>query len=235
MQTPSYSGAATSKARLRTWISILAVGAVAWAAFASCGKRDRVSPPTDDLTPIQLVDRGWDKFESGDLDGALVDFTQAAADSATYADAHLGLGWTRLGRALSSNDMAAAAAELTTAENLGAPSADVKAGRACASLGQGSQGFASAIADAQAARAASPSFVFSHRGSFDVIDLRLVEAKALAGQASYANALTVANQISPSGIQEGSPSTYLVDGVTLPSFATAVLAYLQKLSNQHAG
>lgn len=223
---------------IRTQFQALAMLAmpclVAAALSVGCSSRERVTPP-DDLTPRQLVDRGWTAFQRGDFDNALADFTQATQDSASFGDAFVGLGWTRLNRAGSASDEAAAVTAFDTALNLGANVAETRSGRAAANLGAGTSGYASAITDAQAARTANPSFVFAHRTSFEAKDLLLEEAFALAGQGQLQNAIGIADQIATSGIQAGNQATWTVDGTTYPSFPTAVLGYLQKLSNQHAG
>ena len=214
--------------------------AFAWGAVAllllagACGKREKVTPPDDTLTPIERVTRGWQSFSAGNFDSAVTDFSQAANDSVGYADAHLGLGWARLSRATGAQEISNAISSFDAAVNLGL-TADAKGGRAAARLAQGGTSLSSAISDAAAALAASPTFVFAHRASFDVKDLHLIAAFAQAGQQQYAAALSAADQVAASGIQSGNPSTWVVDGVTLPSFPTAVLAYLNKLSNQFAG
>lgn len=216
------------------WLSGALLLSLALTANLGCGKRDKVTPP-EDLTTIQRVARGWQAFERGDFDAAISDFDRAVNDSASYGDAHLGRAWTRLSRATSSADLGNAIASFDSAELLGFSGAESKGGRAAARLGQGGTSLPSAVLDARAALTANPTFSFSHRSSFDFRDLRLIEAYAEAGQLEYSDALTAADLVSASNIQEGNPSTWTVDGVTLPSFATAVLAHLQKLSNQFAG
>lgn len=207
---------------------------LALCANLGCGKRDKVTPP-EDLTTVQRVARGWQAFERGDLDAAISDFDRAVNDSASYGDAHLGRAWTRLSRATSSADLGNAIASFDSAELLGFSGAESKGGRAAARLGQGGTSLPAAVLDARAALTANPSFAFSHRTGFDFRDLRLIEAYAQAGQIEFSDALVAADLVSPSNIQEANPSTWTVDGVTLPTFATAVLAHLQKLSNQFAG
>lgn len=227
------AGRATRRRRLSR-LALLCGALVLFSALGACGKREKVTPPDDNLTPIERVSRGWQSFSAGNFDSAVSDFSAAVNDSAGYADAHLGLGWARLSRATGAQEISNAISSFDAAVNLGL-NADAKSGRAAARLAQGGTSLASAISDASAALLASPNFAFAHRAGFDAKDLHLIAAFAQAGQQQYAAALSEANAVQASGIQSGNPSTWTVDGVTLPSFPTAVLAYLNKLSNQLSG
>ncbi len=205
-------------------------------ALAGCGGDDDDGDPTGpQLTAAELTARGWTSFEAGDLDAALTDFDAAIARDGTYAAAHVGQGWARLGLMATSTGMLSAATSFTTALGAGASGAEVRAGRAAAYLGAGGVMLDEAVTDAAAARQQSPSFQFSHRASFDVRDLRLIEAFALAGQDDLEGALAAADGIAASGITPGNISSWVVDGHTYLSYGAAVLAYLNKLSNQYAG
>ncbi len=215
-----------SRRLLLTLLLTLPLGA------AGCSERERITPPGD-VTPTGLVESGWDAFEDGDFEGARGDFAQAAADSAGFGEAHLGLGWARLNLGQNNGVLDEAIQSFTTAFGLGETGADALGGRAAANLARNNPN--AALTDALAARTASPTFVFEHRTTFNSADLRLIEAFALAAAAQFSGALTTADAISASGIVQSNPATFVVDGVTFPSFGSAVLAHLQKLSNQVAG
>ncbi|PID81038.1 hypothetical protein CSA17_04860 [bacterium DOLJORAL78_65_58] len=220
--------------------STLLCGALLCAALlVGCGGDDGdggdplyPDPPT---TAAAYTNRGWARFESGDLEGAQSDFSHAIGLDANYGDAHAGLGWVRLSQATSPLDMQSAVAAFADAVGAGESGAHVLAGRAAANLGSGPNNLAAAVADAQAARAADPAFTFRHRTSFNLVDVRLIEAFALAGQGNLAGALTLADAIQASGITAGDAASWQVDGVVYDSYAGAVLAHLARLSAQHAG
>jgi hypothetical protein len=131
----------------------------------------------------------------------------------------------------------AAVSTFDAALERGQTGADVHGGRAAAKLAVGgSDDLAGAAQEAQAALAAFPDFVFAHRTSFDVRDLHLIAAFAEAGRGGrFTEARVEADQVLSSGILAGNPQTWTVDGVTYPTFETAVLAWLHKLSAAYAG
>ncbi len=204
-------------------------------ALAGCGGGGDDDPTGPDLSAAELTARGWDSFEAGDLNAALTDFDAAIARDGAYADAHVGQGWARLGLAATGTGMTSAATSFTAALGAGATGAEVRAGRASAYLGAGGATLDDAVTDAIAARQQTPAFQFAHRTSFDHRDLRLIEAFALAGQDDLEGALAAADGIAASGITTGNSASWVVDGVTYGSYGAAVLAYLNKLSNQYAG
>lgn len=204
-------------------------------AFGGCGGGGDDGPTNPPSTAAGLTASGWTAYEAGDLAGALTDFNDAIDLDAAYGPAHVGQGWARLGLATSVPNMAAAAASFTAALGAGASGAEVRAGRAAAYLGAGGTSLASAVVDAVAARQQSPSFQFAHRATFDVRDLRLIEAFALAAQGDFTSALTAADAVVASGIVPADMSTWVVAGQPQPSFGAAVLAHLNRLSTLYAG
>ena len=218
-----------------------AVGIAVLAAMlvAGCGGDDDnptpVVPPDEPDTPAEYTDRGWERFEVENFTGALSDFNAAIFLDRTYGEAHTGQGWTRLSQATSRNSMRGAVDSFVNAILNGEDGADVLAGRAAANLGTGGSSFDAAIVDAQAALDADAEFVFIHRPSFNAVDLNLVDAFAKAGQADYSAALATADLVVDSGIEEGNPSTWVVDETTYDSFNGAVLAHLYKISDQFSG
>jgi hypothetical protein len=207
---------------------------VVMTVLAGCGGDDG-DPTGPQLSAAELTARGWTSYEAGDLNAALADFDAAIARDGAYAAGHVGQGWARLGLAGTSSGMLTAAASFTAALGAGASGADVRAGRAAAYLGAGSAMFDEAVTDAADARQQSPSFQFLHRASFDVRDLRLIEAFALAGQDDLEGAQAAADGIAASSITPGDSGSWVVDSLTYGSYGAAVLAYLNKLSNQYAG
>jgi hypothetical protein len=221
-------------ARRVAGIAVLAV-----MLLAGCGGDDDnpnpVPPPDEPDTPAEYTDRGWERFEVENFSGALADFNAAIFLDKTYGEAHTGQGWTRLSQATSPNSMRGAVDSFVDAILNGEDGADVLAGRAAANLGAGGTSLEAAIADAQEALAVDAEFVFTHRPSFDAVDLQLVDAFAKAGQADYSGALATADLVLDSGIEEGNPDSWVVDEITYDSFNGAVLAHLHKISEQFSG
>ncbi|MEZ4653422.1 MAG: hypothetical protein R3E12_07435 [Candidatus Eisenbacteria bacterium] len=201
---------------------------------AGCAERKRIEPtnPTD---AAGFVARGWNFFANGNFDDALADFASAIALDADFADAYVGQGWARLGRSTDSAGMLSAVQAFDDANVHGANGADVDAGRAAARLGAGGSNLSLADTAAQAALQKDASFVFAHQSSFDRRDLLLIEAFARAGQGSLSSALTAAEQIRDSGIEASNPGTWVVNGVTFPTFEAATLAFLHQLSEEFSG
>ena len=202
---------------------------------AGCADRERIAVPTD---AAGFTDRGWGFFSDGNLEQARGDFERAIERDADFGPAYVGLGWTRLRLATATGEMEAAVSSFDSAANRGESGPEALAGKAAAELGVGSaSALNAAISLAQNARTQSPGFQFEYSSSFGVTDLFLIEAFALAAQGNVASALTVADAapVGDSGIAAGTPSTWQVSGTTYPTFEGAVLAFLHKLSEEHAG
>jgi hypothetical protein len=233
------SGVVHSMTRLPKRTAFLVASVLAALLFAGCkGNEDNQSPvtPVDGPeTPSEFTDRGWKRFEAASYSGALSDFNAAIFLDPTYGQANIGQGWTRLLQATSTNSMRGAAATFIDATLNGENGADVLAGRAASHLGSGRTFLDAAVVDAQAALATDADFVFMHRPSFNAQDLHLVEAFALAGKGNFSGALSAADLVLDSSIDEGNADTWVVDGTTYDSFNGAVLAHLQKVSDQFSG
>jgi hypothetical protein len=187
-------------------------------------------------TPATLTAEGWVAFEAGNLDLALQRFNAAIELGTHYGPAYTGLGWVQLSRATAAAAFRAAASTFDTAVENGQTGADAHGGRAAARLGSGGGDLVGAVQEAQAALAASPTFVFSHRTSFDFRDLHLIAAFAEAGRGGrFLEARDEANQVQASGITQGDSQTWTVDGLLYPTFEAAVLAWLHKMSADFAG
>ncbi len=196
--------------------------------------RERAAAP-EDHTAVEWTELAWADYEQLNYTRALSRFDSAIAEDAAYGPAYTGRGWARLALGLSANDFMGAVSSFDDAAARQQVGSEVPAGRSAARLALGGAELANAILDAVNARNLAPQFVFAHRPSFDGKDLRLIEAFAKAGQADWAGALSVADQVEASGIQQGNPGTYVVGGAAYTTFEGAVLAHLNKLSTSHAG
>jgi hypothetical protein len=187
-------------------------------------------------TPETLTTEGWAAFEAGNLDLALQKFDAAIALDPQSGPAYTGRGWARLSRATTRVAFQAAGSSFDDAVAHGQTGADAHGGRAAVLLALGGSDLARAVQEAQAAAAASPTFVFPHRTSFDYRDLHLIAAFGEAATGSrFVQARDEADQVGSSGITQGDPQTWTVDGVHYPTFEAAVLAWLQKMSALFAG
>jgi len=201
-----------------------------------CGGDGGGSKPDVPATAAAYTERGWGRFEAGDFDGALSDFDDALGLETNYGPAYLGQGWSRLSLATSNTSKQLATASFDSALAHGQSVEDCLSGRAAAYLGVGGNpSYISAISDALLALQSSPDFVFAHRNSFDATDLKLIIAFAYAAQDHLPAALSAADEVADSGIQQGDSGTWVVGGESYDSFKGAVLAHLQKLSDEHAG
>jgi tetratricopeptide (TPR) repeat protein len=220
---------------LRRHLPVVALLAII--AALGCGGDDGGgSKPDLPATAAEYTERGWERFESGNFDGALSDFDAALGLNGNYGPAYLGQGWARLSLATSSASMQLATASFDSAVAHGGPLPECLSGRAAAYLGVGgNEAYISAISDALLALQLAPDFVFAHRASFDATDLKLISAFSYAAQSHFPAALASANQVEDSGILQEDSETWVVDAVTYSSFEGAVLALLQKLSDEHAG
>ena len=71
-------------------LMIFAMMSMIWGCDHSSGDIP-TAPPTD--IP-NLIISGWDYFENGDYESAIVDFTEASSRNALETEAYLGLGWS---------------------------------------------------------------------------------------------------------------------------------------------
>jgi tetratricopeptide (TPR) repeat protein len=205
-------------------------------AVIGCGGNGGGSRPDVPSTAAEYSERGWERFEAGNFDGALSDFDDALGLDANWGPAYLGQGWSRLSLATSTSSMQLATASFDSALTHGQALTDCLSGRAAAYLSiGGNPAYISAISDALLALQFSPNFTFAHRNSFNFKDLRLIIAFAFAGQNHFPTALSAADELSDSGIVQGDSGTWVVGGVSYNSFKGAVLAQLQKLSDEHSG
>ena len=216
---------------LAVGLLIALAGACVAGVITGCGGKDKVTKP-----PQPPTAEGWAAFEAGNLAVALQKFEAAIVIDPQYGPAYTGRGWAELTQATTTEAFRAAASSFDAAVQYGQTGAEVYGGRAAARLALGGGDLGGAIQDAQAALAASPGFVFEHRNSFDARDLHLIAAFAEAGLGgAFTEARDDGDQVQASGIRLGEPQTWTVDGVGYPTFETAVLAWLQKLSAAFAG
>ena len=81
----------------------------------------------------------------------------------------------------------------------------------------------------------APSIVFPHVPTFDRKDLFLIVGSALVAQGDFAGAMVAASMIEYSPISQSDPDSWIVDGILYRTFPDVVIAYLAKMSLQHAG
>ncbi len=198
-------------ARNRIAAILFAVLLTALAAFlAGCGDGRRTStgpggsgpgPGADELTRA-----GWLAFEEGDFEKANSDFTAAAKEDSSFAEAYSGAGWAKLGLGrLAGADSAFVEALIAGLEN-----ADPHAGRAVALRDLEPPDLSKALFSARDALAIAPRYVFPHDSTFTWHDLRLIIGQAAFELGAYA---TANDQIDSLGgnVQDEQSPTYVED------------------------
>ena len=204
-------------------------------ALIGCGGDDGSGTGSTEKSAAELTAEGWTHFTQAEYGDARLKFSEAIGKDSQYGPAYAGQGWGRMVEAVSGEDLDAALGSFNSAVALDEDSAYVYAGRAAARLAVGGVDVADAATDAQTARERDPDFVFTHRPSFDIHDLHLIESFARVAQGEYAAALALGDSVAASGIDPANHASWSVDGKNYASFAKAVLAYLEKLSELESG
>jgi tetratricopeptide (TPR) repeat protein len=142
----------------------------------SCGDGNGPSQPADDVTA-----EAWGLFEEGRYTEAAARFTEAIAQDPQWADAYNGRGWCELEQ----RELDASLQDFDSAIEFSGEIAQVvnEARTGQASVHNAGRAHADAAEAASAVIESDPSFVFSHRASIDVIDVRLTLCTALLGLA----------------------------------------------------
>lgn len=143
------------------------------------GGSNVIDPP-----PVDRIASGWDAFESGDMDGARLDFLSALDEDPVPADAHNGLGWTY---ALL-DSLLPAAVHFQTAVGESPADPEPLAGMALISYELPDPDYDGAIDAASTALTLDTRFLFDHDSGFDWIDLRLILAQSYFALTNYSEA-----------------------------------------------
>ena len=131
----------------------------------------------------QLTDQGWQQYESGDLSSALSSFNNAASGDPFYADAFNGLGWCYLGM----NQLSNARDNFGQCLSLTDTIADSYAGLAIVLPDLADD--VAAVDNADSLIGMSPSYVFSHKTSITIAQVRLAKARACCNLGRFSDAL----------------------------------------------
>lgn len=170
---------------------------------------------------------GWSDFQTEDYSAASVHFQDALTMNGSYADAHLGLGWSRayLGQ------LADAVSSLHAANNNGLSAPDAHAGLAV--VYRDLPELDACVSRAAMVLSADPAWEFSHRSSIDYQDMHLIRAQAYyrMGPLNYPDAQGEVDILDPSnGLDPADPGTWTVDGQDYPSYAEALLKAIELLA-----
>jgi tetratricopeptide (TPR) repeat protein len=150
-----------------------------------CGKDGKVTK----ITPEQLTQQGWAKFEAGDFSDACGDFGAAIDLDPDYEPAYLGLGWAELRR---SNAGLAENAFITYLSKISGTDQDAAAGLAFAYDAQDKHG--DAIEKAEEVLSANPSWNFTRDPGVNHLDVALVLAEAYYQTAQYSQSLSIVQE-----------------------------------------
>ncbi len=183
----------------KIFLPLLMISFFALVIFCGCGK-DEVTNP---ITAPELIDQGWDKFETGNFSGASGDFSAALAldSTANGYDGLLGLGWAELRRSNAGLARKAFVAYLDSIPD----SVDGKAGLSLASLAE--QNFQVAIDNALSVLSSAPSWIFGRDNNFNHLDLKLVLVQGYYLSANYEQSLAAINLYFDSAFNPGDVNT----------------------------
>jgi tetratricopeptide (TPR) repeat protein len=201
----------------------------------SSGSDDPPTEPTAPDSPEEFTYRGWEYFEGSHFDYALLDFNSALELSPNYGEALAGKAWCDLSTTANIFDVNGASLSFEMALNAGEDESYVVAGLAAVRLAQGGDHLESAVQHANTVLSTNSAFYFTHRPSFNILDMRLILAFAAAAEGDFPEALVQADFVEDSGIDANDSATWTVAGTSYTNFNAAVLAHLQELSEQFAG
>lgn len=199
----------------------LVAAAFAAATLAGCGSNDG---PVLALPPERALLLGWEAFENRDYGRAETLFLVVLETDGRNAEALTGIGWSRA----YASDLDSAAAVFQASLAIAPSRPDALAGLAAVELAR--RAWAPAIAGARAALAQDSTWAFAHRDGVNADDLRLIvaEASALRSPPAYDDAQAELDRLDPSnGLDAATPSTWVVDGVSYPTYAEALLAAIE--------
>jgi len=160
--------------------------------------------PTD--TAASLTEDGWDLYEAGNYEGAVVKFFRATQLDANYADAYNGLGWS-YGKM---DSLQQAADGFVLCIGKGMTTADPYAGRAPVYRDLDPPQFSNAINSATTALTKDSDYEFEHNEDFDWRDLCLIKAQCHFALKEYSQAKGLVDALGGHYIDPGSP-TFIKD------------------------
>jgi hypothetical protein len=135
----------------------------------SCEKKG-----VEKVTPGELIQQGWLKFEAGDFAGAGSDFSAALSIATIKTDssgAYLGLGWAQL------RQNAGGLAENSLVKHLSFAPGNNEGRAGLAFAYPTTDKFREAIDTANVILSSNPTWIFSHDASLDSVDLHLLLAQ----------------------------------------------------------
>lgn len=194
---------------------------------SSCGKDEGPGPG---MTAAEHNEAGWTSYGLHDYAGASAHFSEALGLDPALTEARLGLAWCE-----------AQAGEYPTALDgfneiidTGEYVADAYAGRAATALAASE--YSLAIASAESTLAIDSQYAFHRRDEYNWRDLRLIMAQAYFALAQYSNAQGQVDILDPdNGLDPGDPGTWVVDGVTHPTYEAALVMEIDVLGFMEGG
>jgi tetratricopeptide (TPR) repeat protein len=151
--------------------------------LVGCGGGGGGGGPTE--TAASLTAEGWDLYEDGEYEAAIVKFFRATELDASYKDAYNGLGWA-YGK-IDSLEKAVTNFELCLSKGDTRP--DPRAGKAPVCRDLDPPQYDEAISTADAALNLDADFVFEHYEDFNWRDLRIIKAQCYFALQEYAEAV----------------------------------------------
>lgn len=189
---------------LTRWTTFLLAGLVLVFTFAACSDDESDDIPVDPTVDTDLlIERGWDHLNGGDVDDAIESFSNAVSGDATSLDAYLGLGYAlgydnqggvgmqNLSNIIALKEVLTFDAEDST--DLRKITAETYIGMALISLAE--EEYEDAVEYAQEATEYwNEQSVHRKITTFSWQDLRILEAKAHVGMASYDRAMRLVEE-----------------------------------------
>jgi tetratricopeptide (TPR) repeat protein len=203
----------------KLWSFVLPVGLAVILVLASCGEDGSRSS-----TAAQHNEEGWGSYILGDYAEAGSHFTEALRLDPGLFEARLGLAWTQAQQ----GEYVSAVDNFTELLDSGALMEDSFAGRAAVALEVPDERLAVASAESTLARA--PNYFFGRRPAYNFYDLRLIMAQAYFALSEYSNAQGQVDVLDPeNGLDPGNPETWMVDGVSYPTYQAALAIEIEHL------
>jgi tetratricopeptide (TPR) repeat protein len=212
-----------------SWTGTLRIGSfllmsVLVALTGNCGKSKKGIEP--EITAEELSNEGWRLFETQEFLDAKAKFSEAIAKDTAYPDAYNGRGWCNAFLDLEDE----AASDFNAANVKGLSQADAYVG--LAAIYVGNREFQSAIASAKAALSMDSAYQFSHETSIDYLDIHLILAQAYYGLGGgyLDSAQQEVDYLNPANdLNSTDPMTWVVEGITYPTYPEALLKEIQRL------
>lgn len=173
---------------------------------------------------------GWTSYNGGDYPGAHSSFSSALELDPGLTEASLGLAWCNAHEGEYPTAMVGFGEVMATGDYF----TDAVAG--LAATAHAASWDSLAIWSAETALAMNPVYEFSRQNKYNWRDLRLILAQAYFALARYSDAQVQVSILDPdNGLNPGDPESWVVDGVTHPTYEAALAMEIELLWSIESG